>query len=288
MTPYKVHFSNKIGILIVFIFFFTAETFGQYKKNADFPKTNWQLFKYDMGNVFGSIGHSYSRPFHWKDKQWGTFGAVAAGTGLLYLFDEQTSEFAINQKQGIPLFIRNYGSKVGKPQYNYMLTGGVYLSGLFSKNEKLRRTGVLLLASATSAGFLQQVTKSLIGRARPVSGKGKDTFDPFNPNRNFHSFPSGHAILAFTNAYAIGKQFKNPWVKTGIYFVGLVPGVSRLWEGQHWFTDVALGVAISIFTVESIDKYLDRKYDQKYNSQDKKLSWNMHFGPGQIGFSARF
>ena len=124
--------------------------------------------------------------------------------------------------------------------------------------------------------------------ARPVSCKGKVSFDPFNSYRNFHSFPSGHAILAFTNAYAIGKQFKNPWVKTGIYIVGLVPGISRLWEGQHWFTDVALGVAISIFTVESIDKYLDKKYDQKYNSQDKKVSWNMYFGPGQVGFSARF
>ncbi|KQC31611.1 phosphoesterase [Flagellimonas eckloniae] len=264
------------------------ESFGQYDRNIDSSQTTWQLFKYDIGNVFGSIGHSYTRPFHWKGKQWGTFGAVTAGTGLLYLFDEQISEFSINQKQGVPPFIRNYGTRIGKPQYNYMLTGGVYLSGLLVKNEKLRRTGVLLLASASSAGFLQQVTKSLIGRARPVSDKGKDTFDPFNSDRNFHSFPSGHAILAFTNAYAIGKQFKNPWVKTGIYIVGLVPGISRLWEGQHWFTDVALGVAISIFIVESIDKYLDRKYDQKYNSQDKRVSWNIHFGPGQVGFSARF
>ena len=114
------------------------------------------------------------------------------------------------------------------------------------------------------------------------------TFSETHLVSDFHSFPSGHAILAFTNAYAIGKQFKNPWIKTGIYIVGLVPGISRLWEGQHWFTDVALGVAISIFTVESIDKYLDKKYDQKYNSQDKKVSWNMHFGPGQVGFSARF
>jgi membrane-associated phospholipid phosphatase len=169
-----------------------------------------------------------------------------------------------------------------------MLTGGIYLTGLFAKDEKLRRTGVLLIASASSAGLLQQILKTAVGRARPISGKGKDTFDPFNSSRIFHSFPSGHAMLAFTNAYAIAKQFKNPWLKAGIYTVGLVPGVSRIWDGQHWFSDVALGIAISIFTVESIDKYLDRKYDKKYNEHDKKVSWNLNILPGQVGITARF
>lgn len=169
-----------------------------------------------------------------------------------------------------------------------MITGAVYFTGLFTKNEKLRRTGVLLVSSASAAGLFQQLTKSVIGRARPVSGKSKDTFDPFNSHRDYHSFPSGHTMLAFTNAYAIAKQFKNPWLKAGIYTVGLIPGISRLWEGQHWLSDVALGVAISIFTVESIDRYLDRKYEQKYNDQTKKVSWNLNFGPGQVGFVARF
>lgn len=101
---------------------------------------------------------------------------------------------------------------------------------MITKNEKLRRTGVLLISSAISAGLLQQVLKSVVGRARPVANLGKDTFDPFNSSRNFHSFPSGHALLAFTNAYAIGKQFKNPWVKAGIYTVGAIPGISRVWD----------------------------------------------------------
>lgn len=282
-------FKNRKSLLVFLVSICSIGVFGQREnKSKAFQETRWQLLKYDIGNVFGSIGHSYSRPLHWKGKQWETFGMVAAGTSLVYLFDEQTSEFSINQKDEIPLFIRDYGSKIGKPEYNYMFTGGVYLTGLFLKDEKLRRTGVLLLASATSAGLLQQITKSLVGRARPVNGTGKATFDPLNPNRNFHSFPSGHAILAFTNAYAIAKQFKNPWLKTGIYVIGLVPGVSRLWEGQHWLSDIAVGTAISIFTVESIDRYLNKRYDERYNNKTKKISWNMNFGPGQIGFIAQF
>lgn len=248
----------------------------------------WELFKYDMGSVFGGIGYSYSRPIHWKGEQWMTAGVVLGGTALLYLFDEQVSEFALRQREGVPDFINYYGSRVGSPTYNYMLTGGVYLTGLLTKDEKLRRLGVLLLASASSAGLLQQVSKSLIGRARPEYGNGKDTFDPFNSNRSFHSFPSGHTILAFSNAHAIAKQFKNPWLKAGIYVVGMVPGASRLWEGQHWLSDIVFGAAISIFTVESIDRYLDSRYQEKYNPKAKKISWNLGFGFGQITISGRF
>jgi len=283
-------FFTKKNSSIILILIFSINVFGQSKIDFDYPeKTTWQLFKYDIGSIFNGIGYSYARPLQWKEKQWVTFGSALSGAGVLFFFDEEASEFAIRQRPGIPNFIRNYGTNFGSPQYNYVLTGGVYLTGLFAKNEKLRRTGVLLVASASSAGLLQQLTKSLIGRARPLSGKGKDTFDPFNPDRRYHSFPSGHAILAFTNAYAIGKQFKNPWIKGGIYALGLVPGVSRLWDGEHWLSDVALGFAISIFTVESIDKYLDRRYDSKYNEQkQKKVSWNLNLGIGKVGVIGQF
>ncbi len=251
-------------------------------------QSTWQDLTYDVGNMFKGIGYSYTRPLHWKGQQWKTMGAVAGGTGLLYLFDDQTSKFFRDGRENVPSFIRQYGEFIGNPENNYMVTAGVYFTGLFTKNEKLRRTGVLLISSASATGLLQQITKSLAGRARPISGQSKDTFDPFNASRNYHSFPSGHAIMAFTNAYVIGKQFKNPWVKAGIYTVGMIPGISRVWDGQHWLSDVGFSVALSIFTVEAIDRYLDTKYDKKYNDQSKTVSWNLTFSPGQLGVIARF
>ncbi|MDV7137352.1 phosphatase PAP2 family protein [Maribacter sp. TH_r10] len=251
-------------------------------------KTTWQMLTYDAGNMFTGIGYAYTRPLHWKGKQWQTMGAVAGGTGFLYLFDDHTSKFLRDRRDNVPSFIRHYGEFIGNPENNYTVTAGVYFTGLFTKNEKLRRTGVLLISSASATGLLQQIMKSLAGRARPISGQSKDTFDPFNASRNYHSFPSGHAMMAFTNAYVIGKQFKNPWVKAGIYTVGIIPGISRVWDGQHWLSDVGLSVAMSIFTVEAIDRYLDSKYDEKYNDQNKLVSWNLTFAPGQIGVIARF
>ena len=259
-------------------------------------ETRWNLLKYDFGNMFKAVGYSYVRPLKWQGKQWMQFGGVVAGTAGFYLVDDDTSRFIQIQREGVPSIIRDYGEFYGSPQNNFLATSGVYLVGLITKNEKLRRTGVLLVASAASSGFLQQVLKSAVGRARPESGLGKDTFDPFNPNRRFHSFPSGHALLAFTNAYAIGKQFKSPWAKAGIYALGATPGLSRIWDSQHWVSDFVFAIAISVATVESIDRYLDRKYDKKYNDQDerqaylkdKKTSWDLNFGAGTVGVALRF
>ena len=274
---------KKLFLLFILL---SSPVFGQKKtKTSD---TTWQLLKYDTESIFGGMGYAYSRPLHWEDNQWLTFGGVVAGTAGFYLFDEESSTFFVNQQDDIPNVIMGYGERVGNPQNNYMLTGAVYLTGLFTRNEKLRRTGVLLISSASAAGLLQQISKTAIGRARPSSGKTRDTFAPFSFDKAYDSFPSGHTILAFTNAYAIAKQFKNPWIKGGLYAVGLIPGMTRLWDGKHWLSDVALGVAISIFTVEAIDKYLDKRYDEKYNSGTKKVDWSLNFAPGQMGIVMNF
>ncbi|MCL6267005.1 phosphatase PAP2 family protein [Flagellimonas myxillae] len=252
--------------------------------------SNWQNFTYDMGNVFGGIGHAYSRPFHWEGDDWANFGYLAAGTAVLFLVDDELNHWTNGFSEDVPDFIKDYGNEFGNPNNNYMFTGGVYLAGLFTKNEKLRRTGVLLISAATAGGFLQQVSKRIVGRARPKSGDSSSTYDPLHLDRvfNYDSFPSGHAMLAFSNAYAIAKQFKNPWVKAGIYTVGMIPGFARIMDDFHWVSDVAFSTLLSIFIVESIDRYLDSKYNEKYNAQAKKVSWNLNFGPGTMGVALRF
>ena len=277
-------------ILIVFLFFYSSFISSQTIPKSFEDLTTWQTFKYDMGSVFKGIGNSYSRPLHWKGNQWLNFAGVATGTALLTFVDDEFDDWADGIRGDVPNSILDFGHRHTRPEGNYGLTGAVYFTGLFTKNEKLRRAGVLMMASTITGGILQQLTVRFIGRARPLTGESADSFDPFlfKEVKRYDSFFSGHTILSFTNAYAIAKQFKNPWVKAGIYTVGMIPGFTRIVIKKHWLSDVAFGTLMSILIVESIDKYLDFRYSQKYNNNDKKVSWDLSFAPGQIGLTLNF
>ncbi|QYJ67589.1 phosphatase PAP2 family protein [Flavobacterium litorale] len=252
-------------------------------------KNMWQNFTYDIGNVFLGAGYAYSRPLYWQGNDFLKLGSVAVSTYGLYLIDDNIRNEFLSHKDDVPQVLLDYGWYAGSPQNNYGFTGAVYLTGLFTKNPKLRRTGVLLISSATATGFLQQVTKSATGRARPGSGYGKNHFRPFGADKAYRSFPSGHAVLTFTNAHVIAKQFKNIWVKAGIYAVGIIPGASRIYADAHWASDVFLSWAMSYFIVEAIDVYLDKKYNEKYNDKPRSVgTFSLSFGGNLLGVRYTF
>ena len=263
-------------LLLTCAFFIQAQTNNQ-KFNASEDKSVWSDFTYDMGSVLRGVGYAYTRPLQWKSDDFLKLGLVSSSTYGIYTIDTNINRAFQSHKNKVPSVLLDYGWYAGSTQNNYGFTGAVYLTGLFTKNEKLRRTGVLLISAATATGFLQQLTKSLVGRARPGAGLGKHYFRPFGGSSKYRSFPSGHSVLTFTSAHAIAKQFKSWWVKAPIYTVGLIPGLSRIYEEAHWASDVFLSWTLSYFIVEALDNYLDKRYDKKYNAKEKTNRGDLSF-----------
>ena len=275
-------------VFIVILLLNTLAGRAQVEKDSVVKDNIWQLLKYDGLTALKGVKHAYTRPLHWKKDDFLTLGGMALGTYILYTFDEESSEYFLEQEQDIPGVVKDFGWYFGAPQNTYMLYGGIYGLGLLTRNEKLRHTGVLLVASASAAGFIQTVSKNAIGRARPLTFEGKGSFKPFNKEGAYHSFPSGHAILSFTTAHAVARQFDSWWVKAPIYAIGMISPISRLWAGSHWLTDVAVGMALSVVIVDSIDNYLKdtNKYNLKKNK--KKVSWRLNVGANRLGLVGTF
>jgi hypothetical protein len=286
-----IHTLLKNYITLIAICLLSVASYGQKKSFTSQEQDSlsiWQLAKYDGASAFGGLAHAYTRPLHWDGDDWATFGFVAGGTAMLYFLDDETSEFFINQEGSSPSVLKEFGERFGSPQVTYGITGSVYLFGLFTKNERVRETGVLLISSATAVGLIQTILKTTVGRSRPQNGEGKFAFKPFSGEAGFRSFPSGHTILSFTTAYAIAKQFDNAWVKAGIYTIGMIAPISRIVNGAHWLTDVALSIAISIATVDAIDNYLNGKNRYPDDRHQKGITWNINFGIGSMGIVGRF
>ena len=246
----------------------------------------WKNLKYDAKVTIKSVGNAFTQPLRWKGDDFLTAAGIMAGTSLLYLADNDAQDFFIRQEKDIPDIIQDFGWYFGSPQNFFIISAGVYGFGLITENEKVRRTGVLIISSAVVSGFIQSVAKTVVGRSRPKNGS-HDEFNFFSNEPGFHSFPSGHSVLSFTMAHAIAKQFNNFWAKAGIYVVGSIAPISRLWANAHWISDVGLGMVLGIVVVDGIDNFMKKKAYYDYE-KPKTIHWNLRAGYKTIGLVGTF
>ncbi|MDG5491233.1 phosphatase PAP2 family protein [Psychroserpens sp. SPM9] len=278
-------------LILPFIFLCTATPLIAQSLDASTNQDSlsiWSLLKHDSKYTVKSVAHSLSRPVQWKGDDFGKLGILIAGTATLSLIDEPIRDFSQNNREDFPKILRDFGWYFGSPQNYFMANAGLYTFGLLTKNEKVRKTSVLIISSSITTGLIQSISKSAIGRARPGSGFDNYTFNPFSGEATYRSFPSGHTVLSITMAHAVAKQFENPWVKAGIYTVGAIPPISRLIDDAHWLTDITFSAALSIIVVDCIDNYLNAEKAYEYPKKKKQISWNLRFSPNQIGIVGTF
>jgi undecaprenyl-diphosphatase len=126
-----------------------------------------------------------------------------------------------------------------------LLTLAALLAGLYAL--AIRRGDRFLMIAATSLGalFWSSGLKKLIGRERPSS------IEPL-VDVSSYSYPSGHALvtMAIYLSFALiaAEEAPHPLARAFIIVSGLMiavfTGVSRIYLGVHYFTDVVAGWTI--------------------------------------------
>jgi len=109
------------------------------------------------------------------------------------------------------------------------------------------RTLLLMLAAWGGANVLFRLVKALVARPRPPAGFALGHFTGF-------SFPSGHATAAAATwcmAAALAATIAPTWSRkiagwTAAVLIAALVGVSRLYLGAHWLTDVVGGAVLGI------------------------------------------
>lgn len=107
---------------------------------------------------------------------------------------------------------------------------------------RTRRVGLATaLALLCSLLFTNLMLKNLFQRPRPW-----ESFD-FLKNlvvETDTSFPSGHTSAAFAFALASFRASSKRWVRVSVLVVAVLMGLSRLYVGAHYPTDVLVGFAV--------------------------------------------
>ncbi|MEW6609496.1 MAG: phosphatase PAP2 family protein [bacterium] len=155
----------------------------------------------------------------------------------------------------------------------YLTMGTLYLSGLASKNSKLKKTSMLLSEAVLFNGSLTRFFKDIFGRPRPFQQVGERNWDDFYPFSGYDAFPSGHTSTAFTLTTVISHQYPSRWVKVTGYTIASLVGLQRLNSDVHGIADVFAGAVLGIWvgnTVCSLDKAWE-KGDIQISSQGLRI-----------------
>ncbi len=123
-------------------------------------------------------------------------------------------------------------------------TGGIaatlYLVGRKTGDLRLRETGVLGAEAIINGQIVSTALKSITQRPRPRESNNRVKF--FDKGK---SFPSGHAVSAWSLATVIAHEYKNrPLIKFGAYSVAVAVSLSRFTGRNHFLSDVLVGSAI--------------------------------------------
>ena len=136
----------------------------------------------------------------------------------------------------------------------------LYALGAFHRDSKMKNTALLAGEAAADAEILATVLKEVDRRQLPMNiparGNYSDTWfeNQTGTLRSHGSFPSGHAIAAFSVATVIARRYRSHrWVPYVAYGGAALIGFSRMTLSAHFASDVfvggVLGYSISRFAV---------------------------------------
>ncbi|MFL5607355.1 MAG: phosphatase PAP2 family protein [Gemmatimonadaceae bacterium] len=196
-------------------------------------------------------------------------GGVVISARLVHPLDDyyarllQDSSTQQNRKlQALAFFVRTTAAPG-----SYIIGSTMYLTGRVANNRKLASLGLhgleaLLVGEATAT-----VLKGVVGRQRPfvtpLNASSYKLGRGFTEGNPYRSFPSGHSVAAFAAAAAVTAETSrndpsSTWYVAPIMYGGAaLVGISRMYNNQHWASDVLIGAGIGTFAGLKVVRFND-------------------------------
>jgi hypothetical protein len=193
-----------------------------------------------FGSTLGTIGktigedelHIIKAPFSVNALKWDAL--VVGATAVLISNDESVLYQVPVSWHQTSLNISDaatYGSAA--------IAGGIYLTGLMTKNEEAQETGIRTAEATVDSVIVYAVMKSVLQRQRPFTGEGEGKF--FSGNWTNGSFPSGHAMFTWTIASTVAHRYHSLPLKLLMYGIATTVSTTRVTAGVHFPADVFVG-----------------------------------------------
>lgn len=259
-------------ITFLYIIFSHGNISAQSDKNiGEKLLDDGRIFLYDAGSYF-------TAPLRFSANDWALTGLTVTSTFLFFHLDEYIHD-AVSRKDAETLNgdAWDVPTSYGIVAYANIASLATYGVGLFSGEDEVRKVGRMIFQSISYSGISVMVLRILFGRERPYSGEGAWAFTGISFDNEVQSFPSGHTTVAFAFSTVLAEYFDTVLSRVFFYGMATLTGFARVYNNQHWFSDVFVGALLGI--TSGIHVINEEK--KRQNKSDSKLSF--HIGLNRIG-----
>jgi membrane-associated phospholipid phosphatase len=228
------------------------------------PQPTPSLEKKFFQNLLKDQRDIWLAPFHLNsdDAKWVV--PLSLSTVALVATDRHTSgELVENGDNHTRLRISKDISQFGSAYVTGGVAAAFYLTGRASHNARARETGLLSAEALIDSGIVSGVLKLASQRQRPPEDDSSGEF--FDGGS---SFPSGHAISAWSLATVIAQEYgqHRPFLRYGLYGLATAVSLSRYTGRNHFLSDALVGSAMGYL----IGRYVYRTHHDASLDDPKK------------------
>src|SRR6267142_3732236 len=218
------------------------------------PQPTPSLEKKFFVNVLRDQRAIWTSPFHLHESDAKWLAPLGLSTVALIATDRRTAGGLIDHGNNLNrLRVSRDISWFGSTYATAGTAGILYLAGRATHNDHLRETGLLGAEALLDSGIVVTALKTVSQRQRPTTDHASGEF--FDGGA---SFPSGHAISAWSLATVIAKEYGHhrPLVQVGAYGLAAAVSLSRYTGRNHFLSDVLVGSAMGY----GIGRYVYHKH----------------------------
>ena len=178
-------------------------------------------------------------------KLWEVGAVVGVGVLSMAVLDEPVQRWVTNpaNRNSTVNDIANTTRRFGQMEVVVPVTAGIIVAGLVTRNLAVFHSGLRIGASMAVASIVTGAAKYAFGVERPYQTSEPADFDPWSGNS---SMWSGHTALAFSFATSLSQEIHRPWATAGLYTLATATAMSRIYQNDHWVSDVVVGAAVGI------------------------------------------
>jgi membrane-associated phospholipid phosphatase len=184
---------------------------------------------------------------------------VPVAIGVSVAFDEEAREGALASHSRTLDHLARLANPFGTARRLVPAMTISLLGAAIAGNHALEIGTFNTIAGYAASDVVESALKPIIGRERPhVTGNSR-RFHAFTKSGDWHSFPSAHVAHITSIVQAISEQTHSTSVSfVGDLLISLV-GWDRVYEDQHWTSDVTATAAIASVVSRTTVRWLEAR-----------------------------